>query len=106
MIKIFYSGWNNGLERVFLVNLNLLLDVLVLIFLVSKLDVLILFINKNSILYNVIEEIKRFNLVEVILIGSEGVILLSVKEFFEDMEVLVSRIGGVDREEIFLFFIR
>ena len=96
-IKISQSGWNNGSERVFLVNSNSL---------ASKLDAPILLTNKNSIPYNVIEEIKRLNPAEVILIGSEGAISSSVKESLEDMEVLVSRIGGADREETSLLLTR
>ncbi len=83
----------------FLVNSNSLPDALASTPLASKLDAPILLTNKNSIPYNVTEEIKRLNPAEVILIGSEGAISSSVKESLEDMEVLVSRIGGADREE-------
>ena len=105
-IKISQSGWNNGSERVFLVNSNSLPDALASTPLASKLDAPILLTNKNSIPYNVIEEIKRLNPAEVILIGSEGAISSSVKESLEDMEVLVSRIGGADREETSLLLTR
>lgn len=98
-IKISQSGWNNGSERVFLVNSNSLPDALASTPLASKLDAPILLTNKNSIPDNVTDEIKRLNPEEVILIGSEGAISSSVKEYLEDIGVLVSRIGGADREE-------
>ncbi|MCC0631878.1 cell wall-binding repeat-containing protein [Clostridioides sp. ZZV15-6388] len=98
-IKISQSGWNNGSERVFLVNSNSLPDALASTPLASKLDAPILLTNKNNVPENVEDEITRLNPEEIILIGSEGAISSSVKKYLEDTGILVSRIGGADREE-------
>lgn len=67
--------------------------------LAKKYNAPILITEGNKLNSLVVEEIKRLNTKNVIIVGGTGVISLAVEEELKDISVQVNRIGGQDRYE-------
>lgn len=95
------EGWKNGADKVILVNGYAMIDGISATPLATLYDSPILLTNRNDIPKSTMDEIKRLNPKEVVLIGTDDVTGDSLINILKDNipSIKVNRIGGVDRYE-------
>lgn len=108
VVVISKKGWVINLDIVVLVNGYFIVDGIILILFVILNDVFILLVNKDNIFIFIKNELKRFNLSKVILIGGNNFIGDKVESEIKDilLNVLINRVGGLDRYSIFLMIVK
>ncbi|HSQ87302.1 N-acetylmuramoyl-L-alanine amidase [Romboutsia sp.] len=99
-VQISKEGWANGASKVILVNGDAIADGVTATPLATTYDAPILLINKDSIPQRTMDEIKRLNPSEVIVIGGESVISNNtVTNLGTATGKTVRRIAGINRYE-------
>ncbi|GAA0707346.1 cell wall-binding glycosyl-hydrolase Cwp19 [Paraclostridium ghonii] len=95
------EGWKNGANKVILVNGYSMIDGIAATPLASLYDCPILLTNRNDIPSSTMNEIKRLNPSEVVLIGTDDVTGDNLIKILKGSmpKLNVNRIGGIDRYE-------
>ncbi|MDK2586307.1 cell wall-binding repeat-containing protein [Romboutsia sedimentorum] len=100
-VEISKEGWANGSSKVILVNGNAIADGITATPLATTYDAPILLANKDNIPTNTLEEIKRLNPSEIIVVGGETVIsnnaMNNLKQNISTNNV--RRLAGINRYE-------
>lgn len=95
------EGWKDGADKVILVNGYSMIDGIAATPLASLYDCPILLTNRNDVPKSTMDEIKRLNPSEVVLIGTDDVtgdnLINTLKGNISNLSV--NRIGGIDRYE-------
>ena len=95
-IEVSKKGWSKA-ETVLLVNGGAIADGLTATPLASAYDAPVLLTTKDALLDETLEEIKRLQAKNVIIIGGNGVISTEVENALKSNELTVSRLGGKNR---------
>lgn len=99
-VKISQEGWKNGANKVIIVSGYAISDGITATPLATTYDAPILLVNKDNVPQSTMDEIKRLDPNEIILIGGDSVISNKVKtELEQNLPSTVRRIAGNDRHE-------
>ena len=99
-VKISQEGWANGSDKVIIVNSSAIADGITSTPLATAYDAPILLTTKDSVYKETLDEIKRLNPSEIIIIGGTSVVSDKVISSLKTSTNLpVRRIAGIDRHE-------